>query len=67
MAVDSRQGAAFAAYSASKHGVLGLTRTLALEVAANGITVNAVCPGPVHTRMNDRRIDRLLFGNKIIE
>jgi NAD(P)-dependent dehydrogenase (short-subunit alcohol dehydrogenase family) len=46
-----------AAYSASKHGVLGLTRTLALEVAANGITVNAICPGPVHTRMNDRRIE----------
>jgi NAD(P)-dependent dehydrogenase (short-subunit alcohol dehydrogenase family) len=46
-----------AAYSASKHGVLGLMRTLALEVAANGITVNAICPGPVHTRMNDRRIE----------
>jgi NAD(P)-dependent dehydrogenase (short-subunit alcohol dehydrogenase family) len=46
-----------AAYSASKHGVLGLTRTLALEVAAEGITVNAICPGPVHTVMNDRRIE----------
>ena len=46
-----------AAYSASKHGVLGLTRTLAIEVAASGITVNAICPGPVHTRMNDRRIE----------
>lgn len=46
-----------AAYAASKHGVLGLTRTLALEVAADGITVNAICPGPVHTRMNDKRIE----------
>lgn len=46
-----------AAYSASKHGVLGLTRSLALEVAADGITVNAICPGPVHTLMNDRRIE----------
>jgi NAD(P)-dependent dehydrogenase (short-subunit alcohol dehydrogenase family) len=45
-----------AAYSASKHGVLGLTRALALEVAADGITVNAICPGPVHTLMNDKRI-----------
>ena len=45
-----------AAYSASKHGVLGLTRTLALEVAGDGITVNAVCPGPVKTLMNDRRV-----------
>ena len=46
-----------AAYAASKHGVLGLTRTLAMEVAAQGITVNAICPGPVHTVMNDRRIE----------
>jgi NAD(P)-dependent dehydrogenase (short-subunit alcohol dehydrogenase family) len=46
-----------AAYAASKHGVLGLTRTLASEVAAQGITVNAICPGPVHTVMNDRRIE----------
>jgi NAD(P)-dependent dehydrogenase (short-subunit alcohol dehydrogenase family) len=46
-----------AAYAASKHGLLGLTRTLAMEVAAQGITVNAICPGPVHTAMNDRRIE----------
>ena len=46
-----------AAYAASKHGVLGLTRTLAMEVASQGITVNAICPGPVHTLMNDRRIE----------
>jgi NAD(P)-dependent dehydrogenase (short-subunit alcohol dehydrogenase family) len=45
-----------AAYAASKHGLLGLTRTLASEVAKEGITVNAICPGPVHTRMNDLRI-----------
>ena len=46
------------AYVASKHGVIGLMRTLALEVAAEGITVNCVCPGPVHTRVNDAR-DRI--------
>lgn len=45
-----------AAYAASKHGVLGLMRTLALETAANGVTVNCICPGPVRTAMNDPRI-----------
>ena len=36
--------------------VLGLTRTLALEVVTAGITVNAICPGPVRSAMNDKRI-----------
>jgi NAD(P)-dependent dehydrogenase (short-subunit alcohol dehydrogenase family) len=45
-----------AAYVASKHGLLGLTRALALEVARDGVTVNAICPGPVHTVRNDRRV-----------
>jgi NAD(P)-dependent dehydrogenase (short-subunit alcohol dehydrogenase family) len=46
-----------AAYTASKHGLLGLTRAVALEVARDGITVNAICPGPVRTAMNDRRLE----------
>ena len=44
------------AYTASKHGVIGLMRALALEHAAEGITVNCICPGPVKTKMNDIRI-----------
>jgi NAD(P)-dependent dehydrogenase (short-subunit alcohol dehydrogenase family) len=40
-----------AGYCASKHGVLGLTKVASTDVAAMGVRVNAVCPGPVETRM----------------
>lgn len=45
-----------AAYSASKHGVVGLTRTAALEYARKGVRVNAVCPGVTQTPMYDRML-----------
>ena len=42
------------AYTASKHGILGLTKTAALEYAKKGIRINAVCPGAIKTPMLDR-------------
>ena len=38
-------------YTASKHGVIGLTRSLAVELGPTGVTVNCICPGPIHTGM----------------
>ena len=47
------------AYTASKHGVLGLVRSASREVAARGVTVNAVCPGYVNTPMTDESIENI--------
>ena len=53
------RGSPFASpYSASKHGVLGLTRTAAIEYAQQGIRVNAVCPGAIDTPMMDETFAR---------
>jgi len=58
--IAGKTGAAYiAAYSASKHGVLGLTRSAAMEVGAKGITVNAICPGYVDTEMTTRGIQNI--------
>lgn len=49
-----------AAYTASKHGVLGLVRSAAAELAGSGVTVNAVCPGYVDTPMTDASVERIV-------
>jgi NAD(P)-dependent dehydrogenase (short-subunit alcohol dehydrogenase family) len=47
-------------YCAAKHGVIGLTRALALETAKAGVTVNAVCPGYTQTPMLEQSIDTIM-------
>lgn len=58
--IASRVGAPYiAAYAASKHALLGLTRAVAAEVVAQGVTVNAICPGYVDSDMTTSNIARL--------
>lgn len=49
-----------AAYCAAKHGVIGLTRALSLELAQTGITVNAICPGFIETPMLERSVANII-------
>ncbi|ETX30295.1 SDR family NAD(P)-dependent oxidoreductase [Roseivivax isoporae] len=60
IAVSSTAGlkgyAYVSAYAAAKHGVVGMVRSAALEMARTGVTVNALCPGFLETEMTDRSI-----------
>ena len=53
------------AYSATKHGVLGFTRSVALEMVEYGITVNAVCPGYVDTPNQERNIETIMRDRRL--
>jgi NAD(P)-dependent dehydrogenase (short-subunit alcohol dehydrogenase family) len=58
--VASLRGVPYAAhYAASKHGLLGLMRSMAAEYAKSNLTVNAVCPGYVDTPMTDQSVARV--------
>jgi 3-hydroxybutyrate dehydrogenase len=54
-----------AAYVAAKHGLLGLTKVVALETAAGGVTCNAICPGWVLTPLVQKQIDELAAREKL--
>ncbi len=47
------------AYCASKHAMIGMTRAIAMEIARSSVTINAVCPGWVNTRMADEAVQRI--------
>jgi 3-hydroxybutyrate dehydrogenase len=64
--IAAKTGAPYvAAYTASKHGVLGLTRTVSLEVATRGVTVNAICPGYVETDMVSRGVEQITAKTRL--
>lgn len=59
--IAGKMGAPYiSAYAASKHAVMGFTRAVASEVAATGVTVNAVCPGYVETGMLESSLERIV-------
>ena len=66
--IAARVGAPYiSAYTASKHAVLGFTRAAAAEVAAKGVTVNAVCPGYVDTQMTDESVANVVKRSGLSE
>jgi NAD(P)-dependent dehydrogenase (short-subunit alcohol dehydrogenase family) len=60
-------GGYIAAYTAAKHGVLGLTRALAVELLPYNITVNAICPGYVDTPMTDASVSNIVTRTGMTE
>lgn len=59
--IASKVGAPYiTAYAAAKHGILGVVRSVAMEVATTGVTVNAVCPGYVDTPLTTRSLETIV-------
>ena len=56
-----------AAYCAAKHGVIGMTRSLALEVAQKGVTVNAICPGYTETELLSESVENIVDKTGVSE
>jgi NAD(P)-dependent dehydrogenase (short-subunit alcohol dehydrogenase family) len=56
-----------APYVAAKHGVVGLSRALAVEMAKTGVTANAVCPGFTETSLLDKAVDRIVTSANLSE
>ncbi|MDT1000271.1 SDR family NAD(P)-dependent oxidoreductase, partial [Pseudomonas aeruginosa] len=56
-----------AAYVAAKHGLVGLTKVVALETATTGVTCNAICPGWVLTPLVQKQIDALAAHHRMSE
>lgn len=64
--VSAKVGARYvAAYTAAKHGVLGLTRALAVELVAHNITVNAICPGYVDTPLTNDSVSNIAARTRL--
>ena len=66
--IAGKMGAPYiSAYSASKHAVIGFTRSIGEEVATTGVTVNAVCPGYVETEMTTQSVENIVDKTRLDE
>ncbi|MCL2338169.1 MAG: SDR family oxidoreductase, partial [Firmicutes bacterium] len=65
--ISGLNGYVYPSYAASKAGIVNLTRGLAWELGPHGINVNCICPGLVHTNLNQSLLDNQTLYQKVIE